>query len=638
MPKPQESTQKITQEEKDFSSLSLHTQPTHSPHSTVSEEDEEYQAKKEHFSKSQAQFYIYLYNTNTREPLEGVRVEYGGKEAVSSREGYACFSFEINSPWDTHKIYSISILSPEYSSFGTYSCSLASSPSESKAYRIGLLKKGEMSYKDRTLMFDFSSYKVKEIFFPSKDLKSFGMNTKQELEKDFFKSCSIHKSKMSRNTIKIVKSGGESVAYLTYKKEKLTHMDTGLILEERDYRHLCDAIQKEDVDFYEFKDEGDYFYLKDISISSSFEGRSASNGVDDTLKLKANFSKHSEESKKTRWGYITFPRGVEVQKELYALRKANTLPIEKVKGFEVLRDERGKAVEGEEVSTGCLFEWRDRQVLIFAYTNIPSLNNSILLLPSSNQEEEEIIITSLENSNDEEYLKFIFPANPTQNSQNLMQCNEFMIENILCSLQALSLKDEDEGDSRLKCMDKESIKKYLKRFSKETTKKGVREVEFEKELDDLFIRTSANAKSTTSKINQNRSKIEEALLEDGTKVVRSRAYREFNKIEQKFLDSATLVQVEGRSVAQRTQILDLGTTSVANMKSGKAPMGKDGKVVELHHLQQKEDGILIELTYTEHKENSKALHSYKTKSEIDRIKFANFKKKYWKARAEGLGN
>lgn len=644
MPKPQEdkNTQEITQEEKSFSSLSFHTKPTQSPHSTDSREDEEYQAKKEHFSKSQAQFYVYLYNLNTFEPLSGVRVEYGGKESVSSDEGVASFSFEINSPWDTHKIYPISILSPEYSSFSTYTCSIASSPTESKAYRVGLLKRAEMSYKDKTLMFDFSSYKVKEIVFPSKDLRTFGVGVKQELEKDFFHSCFISKPKNPRNYIKIEKerNGGRvSVAYITYKREKLTYMDMGFILEERDYRHLCDALEKEDINFYSFKDEGEYFYLKDISISSSFEGRSASNGVDDTLKLKANFSKTSPESKNTQWGYITFARGVQVQKELYALRKANTLPIEQVEGFEILKNERGEEIKGEEISVGCLFEWRDRQVLIFGYTNTPSLNNSILLLPTSTQkEDEEIVITSLESNNDEEYLKFSFPSNPTQNSQSLMQCDEFMVDDLLCSLQALSLKEEEEGeDDRDKSMDKESIKKYLKRFSKEIAE-GKREVEFERELDDLFIHTSRNAKSTTSKINQNKSKVEEALLEDGTKVTRSRAYREFNKVEQKFLDSATLVQVEGRSVAQRTQVLNLGAVSMANMKSGKAPLGKDGKVVELHHLQQKEDGILIELTYTEHKENSKALHSYKMTSEIDRVKFAKFKRKYWKARAEGLGN
>lgn len=123
-------------------------------------------------------------------------------------------------------------------------------------------------------------------------------------------------------------------------------MDMGFILEERDYRHLCDALEKEDIDIYEFKDEGEYFYIKDISISSSFEGRSASNGVDDTLKLKANFSKNSSESKNTQWGYITFARGVQVQKELYALRKANTLPIEQVEGFEVLRNEKGEQIKG----------------------------------------------------------------------------------------------------------------------------------------------------------------------------------------------------------------------------------------------------------------------------------------------------
>ena len=357
--KNQENTQEITQEKKSFSSLPFHIKPTQSPHSTDSSNQELHQAIKKTYEKSQAQFYVYLYNSNTFEPLSGVRVEYGGKEAVSDDEGYASFSFEISSPWDAYKIYPISILSPEYSSFSTYTCSIISSPTESKAYRVGLLKKAEMSYKDKTLMFDFCSYKVREIVFPSKDLRSFGKGESKELEKDFFRSCFICKSNNPRNYLKIErreKGKIECVAYITYKREKLTYMDMGFILEERDYRHLCDALEKENIDIYEFKDEGEYFYIKDISIGSSFEGRSASNGVDDTLKLKANFSKNSSESKNTQWGYITFARGVQVQKELYALRKANTLPIEQVEGFEVLRNEKGEQIKGEEISVGCLFE------------------------------------------------------------------------------------------------------------------------------------------------------------------------------------------------------------------------------------------------------------------------------------------
>ncbi|MCE3047778.1 HNH/ENDO VII family nuclease, partial [Helicobacter kayseriensis] len=321
---------------------------------------------------------------------------------------------------------------------------------------------------------------------------------------------------------------------------------------------------------------------------------------------------------------------------LYHLRDKDALPIDQARGFQILKDANGEDLQGEEIKLSCPLEWKDRQVLLFGYLNAPSLKHSILLLPSSIQEEdEEIIITSLESKHDEEYIKFTFPANPTPPAEEVMQCDEFMIDDAVCELKALSLQESKESQDQ--STKQENLKKYIIRFSKELSQKGRREVEFDKELDDFFIYASRNAKSTSSKINQNKSKAEEALLEDGTKITRSKAYREFNKIEQGFLDSAVLVQVEGRSVAQRTQVIDLGAVSLANMKSGKAPRGIDGEPIELHHLQQKEDGILLELTKTEHKDNSRALHSYKKTSEIDRIGFARFKKRYWKARFDGLG-
>jgi len=64
------------------------------------------------------------------------------------------------------------------------------------------------------------------------------------------------------------------------------------------------------------------------------------------------------------------------------------------------------------------------------------------------------------------------------------------------------------------------------------------------------------------------------------------------------------------------------------LKKGKAPIGKDGKRIELHHLKQKNNGLLIETSHTFHKKYHKELHPNK-KSEINRASFNKFRKKYY---------
>ena len=111
-------------------------------------------------------------------------------------------------------------------------------------------------------------------------------------------------------------------------------------------------------------------------------------------------------------------------------------------------------------------------------------------------------------------------------------------------------------------------------------------------------------------------------------------------LEKTLLKNSVYVSKFGKLVAQRNStffpnIKDaLGRTNIERMKQGLAPIGKDGKAVELHHLKQKNDGIIIELTSKEHNVNSKILHQYRKKSEIDRNAFNKFKKDYWKERSE----
>lgn len=80
-------------------------------------------------------------------------------------------------------------------------------------------------------------------------------------------------------------------------------------------------------------------------------------------------------------------------------------------------------------------------------------------------------------------------------------------------------------------------------------------------------------------------------------------------------------------------------TTVTNRelaKSGQAPLDGSGRPYELHHIGQKNDGPLAELTSQEHRSSDyyKLLHSYTATSEIDRVEFRSVKERYWQIRAE----
>jgi len=115
--------------------------------------------------------------------------------------------------------------------------------------------------------------------------------------------------------------------------------------------------------------------------------------------------------------------------------------------------------------------------------------------------------------------------------------------------------------------------------------------------------------------------------------------RRITNIEKEFLTSrnATKQTIFGRTVVQRN-VFECSRTNIALMLKGRSPFGIDGKRVNLHHLKQQKDGLLIEMTQTEHNSHSATLHRYvKAGSEIsDRNSdFMNFRQKYWKYRAAG---
>lgn len=101
-------------------------------------------------------------------------------------------------------------------------------------------------------------------------------------------------------------------------------------------------------------------------------------------------------------------------------------------------------------------------------------------------------------------------------------------------------------------------------------------------------------------------------------------------------------EVNGRECFTRTDInyeeTDArGRTNLERMLEGKPPL-IDGKPVELHHIGQKQDGPLAELTQQEHRGsgNDGILHDKTKETEIDRNEFKKEREQHWKSRAEDI--
>lgn len=108
--------------------------------------------------------------------------------------------------------------------------------------------------------------------------------------------------------------------------------------------------------------------------------------------------------------------------------------------------------------------------------------------------------------------------------------------------------------------------------------------------------------------------------------------RRVTKFEQGLVTAGERTEVNGKKIIQHNNkfkiryVGDSGMTNCERMTIGLAPIGIDGKPINLHHLKQKEDAVIIELLDTTHKANSSTLHRYTRTSEIDRTKFAAWKK------------
>lgn len=84
----------------------------------------------------------------------------------------------------------------------------------------------------------------------------------------------------------------------------------------------------------------------------------------------------------------------------------------------------------------------------------------------------------------------------------------------------------------------------------------------------------------------------------------------------------------------------MGRTNQERAEQGLAPLDKDGKAYELHHIGQHKDSPLAELTQEEHrgKGNDAILHDKLKETEIDRNAFDKERMAHWQDRANEGGN
>lgn len=113
--------------------------------------------------------------------------------------------------------------------------------------------------------------------------------------------------------------------------------------------------------------------------------------------------------------------------------------------------------------------------------------------------------------------------------------------------------------------------------------------------------------------------------------------------EYEIYKEAGLVETEinGKKCLIRTDIdweqTDaFGSTNKERVAEGYAPLDKEGKPIQLHHIGQHKDSPLAELTFKEHRTdgNDVILHDKKKETEVhgDGNNWDNERKEYWKSR------
>ncbi|UZQ51471.1 HNH/ENDO VII family nuclease [Clostridium kluyveri] len=81
-------------------------------------------------------------------------------------------------------------------------------------------------------------------------------------------------------------------------------------------------------------------------------------------------------------------------------------------------------------------------------------------------------------------------------------------------------------------------------------------------------------------------------------------------------------------------------TNVERMASGRAPIGYDGKTINLHHLTQTQSGSIAEVSQSFHQKNYSTIHinTGELPSGINRGVFDTWREDYWINKANDFTN
>jgi len=177
----------------------------------------------------------------------------------------------------------------------------------------------------------------------------------------------------------------------------------------------------------------------------------------------------------------------------------------------------------------------------------------------------------------------------------------------------------------------------LEQLARETPDKNLNIAE----LDRPMTLTQENRGDLPKMGDETRGRLEDKGYSDGVlEAIGSEAeagiYEDANLEPTQVNDKDALVRTD-IDYAQK-DVFD--RSNLDRMKQGLAPLDAAGKPIELHHIGQKQDSPLAELTRDEHrgKGNDNVLHNKLKESEINREDFDKERAEHWKARAAQIEN
>lgn len=113
-------------------------------------------------------------------------------------------------------------------------------------------------------------------------------------------------------------------------------------------------------------------------------------------------------------------------------------------------------------------------------------------------------------------------------------------------------------------------------------------------------------------------------------------YKEAELVEVQVGDKSCLIRPD----IDMEQVDGFGRTNKERMNQGLAPLTPEGRPYELHHIGQRQDSPLAELTMQEHRGqgNDVILHDKTKESEINRQEFGMERVEHWQNRSKEIEN